>query len=133
MYLDLLEKDEQKNFLELARYSMGLNGEHKEEEEEILLGYKHECQLIDYTAHRQNEIEKIITTLRASRKQVKKIVIIELIGIFFADGEMCGEEVKFLNKLSEEFNIKNHELNRIKRWVEAMNDIVAEGYELISK
>lgn len=29
MYLNLLNKDEQQNFLELARYSMGVNGEHK--------------------------------------------------------------------------------------------------------
>lgn len=133
MYLDLLNKDEQKNFLELATYSMGLNGEHKKEEEEILRGYKYECQLIDYTAHKQNEIGKIINSLRASTKKVKKIVLIELLGIFQADGEICNEESQFLDKLSNEFNIKEHELNRIKRWVDAMNDIVQEGYELISK
>jgi len=131
MYLDLLNRDEQKNFLEIARYSMGLDGEHKAEEEEVLTGYKYECQLVDYTAHRQDEIEKIINNLRASTKKVKKIILVELIGIFLADGEMCDAESNFLNKLSEEFNIKEHELNRIKRWVEAMNDIVHEGYELI--
>jgi len=54
-------------------------------------------------------------------------------GIFLADGEMCEDESTFLNKLADEFNIKDHELKRIIRWVEAMNDIVAEGYELISK
>lgn len=133
MYLDLLNKDEQQNFLELARYSMGVNGEHKKEEEEILLGYKFECQLIEYKANRQDKIEEIITILGASSKKVKKIILIEILGIFQADGEICNKETEFLNKLSQEFNIEEYEVKRIKRWVEAMNDIVQEGYELISK
>lgn len=133
MYLNLLNKDEQQNFLELARYSMGVNGEHKKEEEEILLGYKFECQLVEYKANRQDEIEKIITILGASSKKVKKIILIEILGIFQADGEICEKEREFLNKLSQEFNIEEYEVKRIKRWVEAMTDIVQEGYELIFK
>ena len=54
-------------------------------------------------------------------------------GIFQADGEICNKETEFLNKLSREFNIEEYEVKRIKRWVEAMNDSVQEGYELISK
>ena len=133
MYLNLLNKDEQQNFLELARYSMGVNGEHKKEEEEVLLGYKFECQLVEYKANRQDEIENIITILGASTKKVRKIILIEILGIFQADGEICNKETEFLNKLSQEFNIEEYEVKRIKRWVEAMNDIVQEGYELISK
>lgn len=100
MYLNLLNKDEQQNFLELARYSMGVNGEHKKEEEEVLLGYKFECQLVEYKANRQDEIENIITILGASTKKVRKIILIEILGIFQADGEICNKETEFLNKLS---------------------------------
>ncbi len=133
MYLNLLNKDEQQNFLELARYSMGVNGEYKKEEEQVLLGYKFECQLVEYKANRQDEIEKIITKLSTSTKKVRKIILIEILGIFQADGEICNKEIEFLNKLSQEFNIEEYEVKRIKRWVDAMNDIVQEGYELISK
>lgn len=133
MYLELLHKDEQKSFLELARYSMGLNGEYKAEEEEMLLSYKHECQLVEYMANRQDEIEQIISSLKASTIQVKKIILVELLGIMLADGEVCDNESKFLYKLSEELDVSEYEVKRIRRWVEAMNDIVQEGYELVSK
>lgn len=133
MYLDLLNKEEQQDFLELARYSMGLNGEYKQEEEEVLLGYKYECQLVDYKAYRQKDINKIIRNLSSSTKKVKKIILVELFGILLADGEVCDEEAKFVNVLSQEFRIKEYEVARIQRWVEAMNDIFQEGYELISK
>ena len=133
MYLDLLNKKEQKFFLELARYSMGLNGEQKAEEEEILLSYKYECQLVNYSAHKQDDIQKIINHLKGSFKKVKKIILIELFGIMFADNEYCAKEEEFMNNLAEQFDIKGYELSRIQRWVEAMNDIAQEGYELISK
>jgi len=133
MYLDLLNKQEQQDFLELARYSMGLNGEHKKEEEAVLTGYKYECQLVEYTAYRQDDIQKIIFALRASTKKIKKIILVELFGILLADGEVCDNEAKFVDMLSAEFRIKEYEVARIQRWVEAMNDIFQEGYEIISK
>ena len=133
MYLDLLKEDEQKDFLELARYAMGLNGEHKEDEEIILTSYKFECQLVDYTACRQDEIEEVISNLAASTKKIRKVILVELFGILLADGEVCSAEDSFINQLAKNFRIKEHEVSRIKRWVEAMNDIVREGHELITR
>ncbi|MDK2063114.1 hypothetical protein PT520_11365 [Aliarcobacter butzleri] len=133
MYLELLSKSEQEDFLELAKYSMSINGQEKKEEENIFLSYKYECQLVDYKITKQDKIDTIILNFNNSTKKIKKIVLIELLGIFHADGEVCEKETNFLLNLSNSFNIEVYELNRIKRWVEAMNDIVQEGYELISK
>ena len=36
-------------------------------------------------------------------------------------------------KLANTFEIETHEYKRYQRWVEAMNDIVSEGYNLILK
>ena len=133
MYLELLSKSEQEDFLELAKYSMRINGQEKKEEENIFLSYKYECQLVDYKITKQDKIVTIILNFNNFIKKIKKIVLIELLGIFHADGEVCENETNFLLNLSNSFNIEVYELNRIKRWVEAMNDIVQEGYELISK
>lgn len=133
MYLYLLNNRERENFLELATFAMDLDGVRKKEEENILFDYKNECQLIDYIVYKQNEIDKVIIELRSSLKKIKKIILLELTGIFISDTDLTDEESKFLEKLSNEFNIKEYELKRIIRWVEAMNDIVKEGYEIISK
>lgn len=133
MYLDMLNKEEQQYFLELARYAMGLNGEYKAEEEEVFKGFKYECQLVDYVAYRQSNIKEIISQLKGSSKKIKKVILIELFGILLADGEICEAESKFIDKISSKFRIKEYEVSRMQRWVEAMNDIVQEGYLLISK
>lgn len=133
MYLNLLSKKEQEDFLELARYSMGLNGEYKNEEEEILLNYKFECHLVEYKAYRQEDIENIIVNLSKSSKQIKKVIFIEIFGILLADGEICEDESIFVQKLTSVFQFEAYEVKRLQRWVEAMNDIVQEGHELIGR
>lgn len=133
MYLDLLNKKEREYFLELAQYAMGLNGEHKEEELEVLEGFKYECQMPNYTANKQDKIKEIIKTLKGSSKKAKKIILMELFGILLADGEICDNEAKFIDNISAEFRIKEYEVKRMQRWTEAMNDMFQEGYELVIK
>lgn len=133
MYLYLLNIEEQKNFLELATFAMDLDGVRKDEEETIISEFKNECGLLDYVVNKQNEIDKVIITLKASTKKIKKVIILELVGILSSDGNLTEEELKFLDRLSQEYNIREYEIKRIIRWVEAMNDIVKEGYEIISK
>ena len=59
--------------------------------------------------------------------------MIELFGIMLSDDEFCANEANFVDKLTEKFEMKAYMVKRIKRWVEGFNDMVQEGYELISR
>ena len=133
MYLSELNVGEKKNFLELAKYSMGLNGEHKEEELEVFTSFIHECGLSSYDLQKQDNIESVIKVLAKSETKMKRIVLMELFGVLLADGDICEAEDAFMAKLANTFNIESYEYKRYQRWVEAMNDIVSEGYNLINK
>lgn len=133
MYLSELNIGEKKNFLELAKHAMGLNGEHKAEEQEVFASFIHECGLQGYQAQKQDNIESVIKVLSKSSAKSKRIVMIELFGILLADGDVCEEEEAFMGKLANAFSIESYEYKRYQRWVEAMNDIVSEGYSLIFK
>lgn len=133
MYLSELNIGEKKNFLELAKFSMGLNGEHKEEEQEVFASFLNECDLSGFKVQKQDNIDSVIKVLGKSSVKSKRIIIIELFGILLADGDFCEEEEKFMAKLANTFEIEAYEYKRYQRWVEAMNDIVSEGYNLIFK
>ena len=133
MYLSELNVGEKKNFLELAKFAMGLNGEHKQEEQEIFGSFLIECDQTGYKVKKQDSIESVIKVLSKSPQQSKRIVMIELFGILLADGEVCDAEVEFIENLASSFNIDAYEYKRYQRWVAAMNDIVSEGYSLIFK
>lgn len=133
MYLSELNVGEKKNFLELAKYAMGLNGEHKEEEQEIYSSFVHECELHEYQTEKQEKIESVIKVLSKAPDKTKRIVMVELFGILLADDEVCDAEQVFIDKLATSFEFGRYEIKRFHRWVEAMNDLVAEGYSLIFK
>lgn len=133
MYLSELNIGEKKNFLELAKYAMGLNGEHKEEEIDIYNSFVNECGMKNYHVDKQDNIESVIKVLSKSEDKIRRIVMVELFGILLADNEICENEQIFIDKISSSFEIDRYESMRFQRWVEAMNDLVGEGYSLVFK
>lgn len=133
MYLSELNIGEKKNFLELARYSMRLNGQLKSEEREIYQSFVQECGLLEYQLEKQDNISSVVKVLSKSSEKHKRIILVELFGILLADGEVCANEQGFMDKLAKYFVIESYEMKKIQRWVEAMNDLVTEGYALIDK
>ncbi len=131
MYLNMLSKQEQTDFLELAFYAIGVDGIHTQEEQDVFDSYTYECQLLDYKISKQKDIKTVINNLRSSPQRVKKIVLIELLGILLADNKFCDNEQKFIKDLAKEFDIQELEFGNIYKWVQAMNKIVQYGYELI--
>lgn len=133
MYLSELNIGQKKNFLELAKYAMNLDSVQKDQEMQVYSSFVQECGLQDYQVSKQESIKSVIKVLSQAELKVKRIVMIELFGILLADKDFCDEEVAFVNMLATEFNIDTYECNRLQRWVEAMNDLVSEGYALIFK
>lgn len=131
MFLTELNLNDRKDFLDLAFYAMGLNGEHKEDEIEVFGAFVHECELQEYEPENQENIKVSIKKLSKKGVKVKKIVLIELLGILLADGEICDAEAEFLDVLGHKFEFEPYEVKRIQRWVENMNDLVAEGYRML--
>mgnify|MGYP001162298388 CR=1 FL=1 len=132
MFLSELNIGEKKNFLELAYYSMGLNGEHKDVESLVFDSFVHECELPGYTLQKQDKIESIVKVLSKSSNKHKKILLIELYGILLADGEVCMSEADFMQDLAKAFGFDSAEVERLQSWVEEMNSLVEKGYELLN-
>jgi len=133
MYLSELNIGEKKNFLELAKHAMGLNGEHKVEEQTIYQSFVQECSLESHPLSKQDSIDSVIKVLTKSKGKSKRIVLLELFGILLADGEVCKEESDFMEQISDAFSVDSYEAKKIQRWVTAMNDMVTEGYAMINK
>ena len=78
MYLNLLNEQEKKDFLELAYHLMGSDGLHQEEEMQVFESYKYECNMLTYKISKQNNLEDIIAHLKNSSSKIKKIILIRL-------------------------------------------------------
>lgn len=132
MFLGQLLEVSKKNFLILAKHSMGLNGEFKDEELEIYRSFQHECDLPDYDPEvNEKGLAEAITSLSGRDMTIRKVVMIELLGIMMADGIICDSEQEFISQLSASFDLEGYQVKRMERWVSGMNDIVEEGYRIV--
>lgn len=133
MYLNLLDENEKKGFLLLAHHAMEIDGVITDEERMIVNNFIFECHLLDYDVNRSDNLEEAISSFEKSNMRVKKVVLLELLGVLLADRHYHETEKEFIKSLSEKFSVKDFEVSRMARWVEAMNDLVQEGYSLLGK
>ncbi len=132
MFLGELNIKESEFFLELAYLGMQANGELKESEMEIFTNFKYECAMPDYEI--QNiEIQTILDFFNNASKSIKNVTMIELIGIFLADGDFCEKEQQFVDIIIEEWDLTQSQFRRMKRWVSDCSDMLMDGYRIIGK
>ena len=132
MFLNQLLEISKENFLILAKHSMSLNGEYKDDEMAIYTSFQHECDKLGYDPEVTDEaLNNAIISLSGRDLSIRKIVMVELLGILLADGEICSEERHLVDQLCTAFDLEGYEIARMERWVQGMNDIVQEGYRII--
>ena len=132
MFLNMLNEKEQRNFLELAYKAMETDGVIKQEEINVFEMLKREVGMTDYEVKHLPE-EQLIKEFDNSTKKVKKAVIVELGGILDADEIVVKEEEDWLVKIGETWGFRSTEIRRLLRWVQDFNDLLAEGYEYITR
>lgn len=132
MFLNLLNKTEGKNFLELSHEAMHINGIIKESEEAVFNTFKMETGLMDYELQGKS-LDELVTAFQASTKRVKKAIIIEIAGILDADEEVCEGEKEWIIKLGEDLGFRDTEIRKMVRWTQDFNDLLQEGYDYINK
>ena len=132
MFLNLLNEKEGKNFLELAKIAMMVNGTVKESEQAVFDTYRMELNLPDYEIQ-DVEYSKLATAFQASTKKVKKAIIIELAGVLDADEEIDPNEETWIKKLVSDWGFRDSEVKKMVRWTQDFNDLLGEAFDYINK
>lgn len=134
MFLQELNERERKNFLELAYYVMKVDGTIDPKELNIFNNFRAEMFLSeDSYAIKNKELKTIITELNASRKSIKKIILIELMGIVLSNDEYHEKEADVIEEIKKAWNLRDYEVKKTKRWVEDFNDMLKEAYMFIGE
>jgi len=111
MYLRTFNEEQQKDFLELAVYLSNVDGEFAESEKELINVYRQEIDLYEEDYEIMNKpLNNIIEGLTKSDPEVKRMIIIELIGLAYADKKIMNQETDLFNTLCKHFDISKDEL-----------------------
>ena len=111
MFLQMLSKDQQELFLELAIKAAEADGNIALEEDNLLKLYAMEMNITPkYSTDRTiEEITNQIST--CSNKKIKKIMIFEILGIIISDSVYDLREKEFVKMLSNSFKISITEVD----------------------
>lgn len=130
MFLADLNEHERKHFLDLAYLAMESSGQIKDEEKEVFASYAFECMMEDYEPE-ASSVDAVTSALAESTPQAKKIILIELMGIWAVDNSWDDGEIDMMNRVGDNFGIPEAMVNRLRRWTRELRTLIAEGCELI--
>lgn len=126
MFIDFLNKQEQEVFMSLANEIVRVDGELDKSELERI-----ESLALRINGDSKAHIPKKPNLSIITKKETKRIILIELIGICYIDGNYCNKERKYVNDLAEKFNIAI-DLKNIENWVSDFIKLTKKGVELIN-
>lgn len=132
MFLEMLNEDERKTFMELCYLAMECDGDIAREEEEVIQSYAHECALEHYVRQGKT-LAACLADLKNSSRPHRKIVLLELIGIWAADNEWKDCEIKMMEDVAAGLSIPPSRMNRLKRWSRELRTLIADGYTLLTE
>jgi len=130
MYLELLTEAERIAFLDVAYQAMECDGEIAKEEQEMLDSYKNECMLPGYVRS-SNTLDQNLELLKDSERSHRKIVLLELIGIWSADNEWKDAELQMMDKVARALAIPDSRVNRLRRWSREFRETINDGFRLL--
>ena len=132
MYLEMLKETERKIFLDLAYQAMECDGEISQEEVETIASYEVECRLPGYKRTQRTEKE-CIKLLKKSEMSHRRIVLLELTGIWSADNVWKDAELAMMDRVAAGLGIPAAVASRIRRWSREFREIIADGFRLFSE
>jgi len=130
MFLNRLEKEEKIGFLELAHHIARSDGDFSDLQKSIIDKYCMEMQIEDIE-YDTEKFDIYDTLSKITQRTSKKIVLLEIMALIYADDFLHKEERIVLEKMLEEFDL-NYNLSIVyAQWAKTMLSLYTQGNALI--
>jgi uncharacterized tellurite resistance protein B-like protein len=130
MFLNRLSQEEKGAFLELAHHIARSDNDFSEDQKSIIAKYCMEMQMEDIEYNK--DTFDIYTTLdKIQNPRSRKVILLEIMALIYADDFLHEEERKVLEKILEEFGL-NYNLSIVyTQWAKTMLSLYVQGNALI--
>ncbi len=115
MFLDRLNDKEKEMFLDLTVYTAQANGIIEDTEKNLILQYCKEMGVAFYDISKLHSLEEVVAVFSKSSKEKKRIVLLEILGLCYADGDFDTVEQAFAKKFSQDIGLKDDLFDTLSR------------------
>lgn len=119
MFLNQLDYQEKKMFLDLCIHVAKANDELAKEEKELISSYCSEMQLPAIELYETEPLSTVLDYFSLADKHVKKIVMFEALGLAYVDGSFDEKEEEMVLKIRDSLGITKKDYDKIFK---AIND-----------
>ncbi len=127
MFLHVWKENEKEAFIDLARLAAACNGSVSEEEEIMIEQYCAEMGIPLPMSH-AHTLEGVLACFEDSDIRSRKIIVFEIIGLIFSDGDFDEKESRFIEKIATALGISIHQVQEMLeltgRYLHVLNDIL---------
>ena len=131
MFLGKLDQLEKEAFVSLAVHAAGANGVVENEEYQMIEEYCQEMGIAFFDARNLKTMESVISTFSGSEMKHKKIVVLELIGLMYADTDYDDEERSFVKDFTEKIGVLPEDTKKMEEVLLKYIDMTKELLECI--
>lgn len=131
MFLSDLSDEQKRAFISLARNFCQSDGVLAGAEDRFLEMFCAEMGLEPGTPGFEGETQELLRYFDTRKAKVS--VLLELIGLGYADGNLDHAENEMVTRVASEFGISQGELSVLYDWVARQMELVQEAYELMDE
>lgn len=126
MFLNQLSEKEKESFASLTIHAAKANGVIEQEENIMMQEYCNEMNILYVDIDDATAMDEIVGVFVNSSERVKKIVLLELLGLMYADGTYDNEEKTFVDNFAVKIGFNVETITKI-------NEVLIEYLDVTKK
>jgi len=131
MFLNGLSYQEKKMFLDLSIHIAKANDVLSGEEKALISAYCSEMQMPAIELYDTEAIETVIAYFAMAEESVKKIVILEILGLAYVDGAYDETEEKLVKRVAEEIGIDDKTYKKLHKAIQDYYQTINKLAEMV--
>lgn len=127
MFLGQLSEKEKNAFISLSVHASNSNGVFVEEEKLMIQEYCKEMGIPFFDTENTIPMDEVVAVFKESELSIKKIVLLETLGLLYSDGVFDYSEKRFINEYAKEIGLTDADVEKqtvaIKEYLEALKKV----------
>ena len=127
MFLGQLSEKEKNAFISMSVHVSSSDGVFADEEKAMIQDYCKEMGIPFFDADNAISMDEVVAVFRESEIQIKKIVLLETLGLVYSDGEYDNVEKGFVDEYAKKIGLTDEDVEKqteaIKEYLVALKKV----------
>ena len=131
MFLNQLNESEKEAFLSLGVHASNADGDFAEEEKAMLQEYCKEMDIDSFDVNNVKSMDEIISLFASSEVTIKRIVLLEILGLLLSDNLFDELEESFINDFTKKIGLEISDVEKEKKLLKKYLEVYKEMCDAI--